>query len=179
MANAMPASRMRCLVRCAEAAEDLQREHYLGVRRDAGMAAAEHQAQCVIVDLVVPRLRAQLLKVRDDVRLLAAGHPAMPHGVAGEVDRHARDPGRGIGGDAAHRPCVQRPQQCFLCHILGEREVLHSEEADERAVQAAGLVPEEMLDQLRRSAAGGRGGGGLSVGHWINGGTAPRRPPWW
>jgi len=137
----------------AETADHLQREDDLRVRRDGGMATDEQQAQRVVADRVggLPRdgrARDGLLVVGDDGRFLAGGHALATEVVLGEIHGHLRDPRGGIGRHAAHGPGAQRAQHGLLDHILGERQVVDAEQAEQGAVQAAGLVPEEVLDQL-------------------------------
>ena len=167
-------SRMRCFVRVscfsiaaslrekrardfagAETAQHLQREHDLRIGRDVGMAADEHQAQRIVADLLRPSARrpAGVECVCSKCVMIAgsfsARHSLMAKRIAREVHRHARDPCGRIRRHAAHRPRAQRAEHRLLRDIFRERQIVDAEQSDERAVQAPGLVPEEMLDELR------------------------------
>jgi hypothetical protein len=158
----------------AEAAEHLEREDDLGVGGNVGVAADEHEPKRVVADDVIAlavgrRVGDELFEVRDDGRFLVGGHAAVAEGVAGEVDGDARDPGGRIGGEAADGPGAEGAQEGFLRDVLDEREVLRAEEPHQRAVEAAGFVAEEVLDQV-----GGLRGVGHEVARWKAKGSPTR-----
>lgn len=122
------------------------------------MTADEQQPQRVVANLHLGfgcpvRSGSHLLVMGDDRGLLRGRHLAVAERVLGEVERDAHDPRRRVGWDPAHRPGANRPQHRFLRDVLGQRQIVHAEQADQGAVQPAQFVPEEMLDQL----AGPRG----------------------
>ncbi len=140
-------------LRRAEAAQHLQGEDHLGVGRDRRVTADKHQAQRVVADFMggLPRDRGnrhRLFMVGDDGRFLGGGHALAAQVVLGEIHGHLRDPGGGIGRHATHGPGAQRAEHGLLRHVLRQGQVVHPEQTDQGAVQSAGLVPEEVLDQL-------------------------------
>jgi hypothetical protein len=72
----------------------------------------------------------------------------------GEIDRHAGNPSGWIWRHAADRPRAHRLKQRRLSDIFHERNVAGAEPAHERAVESAGFVTEEMLDDLRDTIGG-------------------------
>lgn len=47
------------------------------------------------------------------------------------------------------RPCLQGPAQCFLNHVLGEREVFDSKNSSQYGDHFSEFVTEKVLDHLR------------------------------
>lgn len=62
--------------------------------------------------------------------------------------RGGHEPRRGILGDAAELPHLQRAAEGVLHHVFCQREVLDAEDARQRGDHPPRFPPEEMLVQL-------------------------------
>ena len=144
-------------LRCAEAAEQAQRERGLRVARQRGVAAGEHQPQAVVGDrrgfLLVRRRRCVALgEERQSLDAIGDGTRA-----AQAIDRLAPrgggDPGARVRRDAVAGPRRHRGGERVLQGVLGQADV--ADVADQSGEDRRALVAEGPLDGVHAVAAAG------------------------
>jgi hypothetical protein len=125
------------------------------------VAAHEHKAQRIVADLVLAisgcrRPGRVLFQEGSNGALFRQRHALMAQGVARQVHGHAGDPRGRVLRHTADGPGAHGLQQRALRHILRQRQIPRTYQADERAVQPPCFMTEEVLDHLRSAGGDGR-----------------------
>jgi hypothetical protein len=116
------------------------------------MATREHHPQLLVANRP---LRERLVHRRGErrfggqltpqIRCKRACRSLPAQDVQRAVLRCHHQPGAGVFGHAPNLPDFERTAERVLDHVLGQREVVDSEQARERGNHPSGLVPEEMV----------------------------------
>src|SRR5437588_5578590 len=136
----------------AEAAEDVQHQRDLSFFGKARMAAGKYHAKLIVADA----LRREHFLDRRSERPLAfeqtaelggkgARRALAPQEVERAVFCRGHQPSRGILGNAAEFPDLERAAEGVLHDVFCQREVVHPEDARERGDHAPGFAPKEMI----------------------------------